>query len=261
MASGHLAGRVAWVTGAGKGIGEGVALALAAQGARVALSARSVDDLEAVAAKIRAAGGVAMVAPADVSSRESVEAAYKDIVEAIGAPSVVVCNAGISQGMPFLKTSLELWEKILTVNLTGVFHTMQLSLPEMLTNQWGRIIVIASVAAKVSDKYMSAYAASKHGVLGLTRAVAKEVAHKGVTVNAICPGYVDTPMTEQTLNNIMAKTGQSRDQAMGYLNSLSPQNRIMTVEEIAGMASFLCQDEARGIHGQGLNIDGGGCPY
>ena len=156
-----------------------------------------------------------------------------------------------------MKTDESLWQRHLAVNLTGTFHCTRAALPAMLEQGWGRIINIASIAGKTGAPYISAYAASKHGVLGLTRSLALEVAANGVTVNAICPGYVDTEMTSRGIENIVAKTGKSADDALEAIKKMSPQNCLVTPEEVAAVALLLASDEGAGINGQAINVDGG----
>ena len=253
--------KVAWVTGGGRGIGVEVARLLAKRGFDVGVSSRTLSEVEAVAAELEGLGISAHAAVADVTDRIGLTAAHDKIVAALGPVDVLVCNAGIAASAPFVRTSPELWDRTLAVNLTGVYNTIKLVLPGMIDAGWGRVINIASVAGKVAGKYMSAYVASKHGVVGLTKGIAVEVAAKGVTVNAVCPGFVDTPMTDQTIANIVATTGRSPAQARQALEALSPQRRLMTSNEVAALVGFLVSDDANGIHGQAINLDGGGTQH
>jgi NAD(P)-dependent dehydrogenase (short-subunit alcohol dehydrogenase family) len=157
----------------------------------------------------------------------------------------------------FVDTDEEMWMRHLDTNLGGTFRCTHAALPEMLEREWGRVINIASIAGKTGAPYVAPYAASKHGVLGLTRCLALEVGDKGVTVNAICPGYVATEMTAQGIENIVAKTGKSPEEALSALERMSPQNRLVTAEEVAAVALLLASDEGRGINGQAINVDGG----
>ncbi len=253
-----LTGRVALVTGGSRGIGRATALALAAGGADVAVAARSRGELEETAEAVRRVGRRGEAFVCDVSLRGDVEKTLDQVRTSLGDPLILVNNAGIAAGAKLADTTDELWERTLRVNATAAFYWTRAVMPLMLQAGWGRVINIASIAAKAAAPYMVAYAASKHALLGLTRAVASEVAAKGVTVNAICPGYVDTPMTEGSIENIHARTGRSAEQARKILEGFSPQGRLMSAEEIAALAAFLCTELARGINGQGIVLDGGG---
>jgi NAD(P)-dependent dehydrogenase (short-subunit alcohol dehydrogenase family) len=197
-------------------------------------------------------GGNAIALVCDVSSSENVAEIFADL-----KPDILVNNAGVAESATLPNTTNELWHRHLAINLTGTFYCTRAALPAMLERKWGRIINIASIAAKAGAPYISAYAASKHGVLGLTRSVALEVAASGVTVNAICPGYVDTEMVSRGVQQITAKTGRSAEEALDALKKMSPQNRLVTAEEVAALALLLASEEGRGINGQGINIDGG----
>jgi NAD(P)-dependent dehydrogenase (short-subunit alcohol dehydrogenase family) len=251
------ASRTALITGAGKGIGEAIGLALAAQGLRVALAARTAADLERVAGRVRAAGGEAFPVVCDVTRPDSITAAVAATVEALGPITVLVNNAGAAGSHKFLGHDDRLWQYMLDINLTSVYQVTKAVVPMMVAAQWGRIINVASIASKVGGKYIAAYTAAKHGVLGLTRALAVEFVSYNITVNAICPGYVDTPMTDQAVANITAYTRRSADEARATLERTSPQNRLITPEEVAAVAVLLASDSARGINGQAINIDGG----
>lgn len=245
-----MKGRTAVVTGGGSGIGAAVAKRLAAAGANVVVTGRRKERLEEVA---KAAGNGARGIPCDVSSTASVAAFAKEV----GACDILVNNAGIAKSAPLARTDDALWNEILAVNLTGTFLCMRAFLPGMAERGWGRVVNVASIAGKAGMQYTSAYCASKHGVLGLTRAVALECARKGVTVNAVCPGWVDTEMTDGSVANISAKTKMSDAEARAFLASQSPQNRLMTADEIAGLVEYLCGDAAAGITAQAINVDGG----
>ncbi len=237
------------ITGGGRGIGRAIALTFAQHGARVVVAARTREQVEGVAREI---GGNALALVCDVSSSESVAEMFADL-----KPDILVNNAGIAESATLPNTTDELWHRHLAINLNGTFYCTRAALPAMLERKWGRIINIASIAAKAGAPYISAYAASKHGVLGLTRSVALEVAASGVTVNAICPGYVDTEMVSRGVQQITAKTGRSAEQALDALKKMSPQNRLVTAEEVAALALLLASEEGRGINGPGINIDGG----
>lgn len=253
-----LKDKVALITGGGRGIGRAIAFAFAREGARVAVLARTAEQIEQVALEIAGECGVeAMYAECDVSVKESVEHAFANVTERFGQIDILVNNAGIAESAPVVKTSDELWERHIAINLNGTFYCTRAALPQMFERGWGRIINIASIAGKTGAPYIAAYTASKHAVVGLTRSVALEVATRGITVNAICPGYVETAMAAHAIENITAKTGKTTDEARDVLNRMSPQNRLVTPEEVAALALLLASHEGRGINGQAINIDGG----
>ena len=255
-----LADRTTFVTGGGRGIGRAVALALAREGARVFVVARTAVEVERVAAEVReeCGGQSASHGVCDVADPRSVERAFEEARAFFGrGADVLVNNAGVAESAKLTKTTDEFWQRHLAVNLSGTFYCMREALPSMVAGGWGRVINIASIAGKTGAPYISAYSASKHGVLGLTRSAALEVAAKGVTVNAVCPGYVDTLMTTRALENIEAKTGRSAADSLDAIKRMSPQNRLVTPEEVAALALLLASDEGRGITGQAINVDGG----
>jgi 3-hydroxybutyrate dehydrogenase len=255
----RLENRIALVTGGGRGIGRAIAIAFASEGAQVTVAARSFEQVEQVAREIVDKFSTkALPVVCDVSDAASVERLFKDVNESFGrGPDILVNNAGIAESAPLTKTGDELWQRHLAINLSGSFYCMRAALPQMIERGWGRIVNIASIAGKTGAPYIAAYSASKHGVLGLTRSSALEVASKGITVNAICPGYVDTEMTTRGIENITKKTGMSADQAMESIRKMSPQNRIIEPEEVAALALLLASEEGRGINGQAINVDGG----
>jgi NAD(P)-dependent dehydrogenase (short-subunit alcohol dehydrogenase family) len=258
-----LADRIALITGGGRGIGRTIALTFAREGAKIALCSRTSTEIEAVAGEIREAyGSDVMYDACDVSDPEDVSEFFLSAFNALGrAPDILVNNAGIAESAPLLKTTDDLWHKHLGINLSGTFYCTRAALSAMIGRGWGRIINIASIAGKTGAPYISAYAASKHGVLGLTRSVAMEVVTRGITVNAICPGYVETLMTERAIENITARTGRSETEARATIEHMSPQKRLVTPEEVASLALLLASDEGRGITGQAINIDGGSLLY
>jgi NAD(P)-dependent dehydrogenase (short-subunit alcohol dehydrogenase family) len=251
-------GRTAWVTGGGRGIGRACAVALARQGHSVAVTARTADDVRETARLCDQAGARATFATAaDATRPEEVEAALDRISASVGFPEILVNNAGIARSEAFLKTTPQMMEQMWQLNVMGAFFTCKLVLPHMAEQGWGRIVNMGSTSGKVGSKYVAAYAASKHGLLGLTRSVAAEFAEKGVTVNAVCPGYVDTPQTEVNIDNIVRKTGMDRAQARKRLEAMSPQGRLTTADEVAALVAFLCGEGAGNINGQAITIDGG----
>jgi 3-hydroxybutyrate dehydrogenase len=254
-----LSNRIALITGGGRGIGRAIAFAFAREGAQVVLAARTATQVEQVANEIATETGVkTLPVVCDVSDSASIQSLFAKVVESFGrGPDILVNNAGIAESALLIKTDDDLWQRHLAINLSGTFYCSRAALPSMLERGWGRIINVASIAGKTGAPYISAYSASKHGVLGLTRSVAMEVATKGVTVNAICPGYVDTEMTSQGIANITAKTGRSQSEALETILKMSPQHRLVTAEEVAALAVLLASEEGRSINGQAINVDGG----
>jgi NAD(P)-dependent dehydrogenase (short-subunit alcohol dehydrogenase family) len=255
-----LSGKVAIVTGASRGIGRMCALELAQAGAKVAVTARNREQIDAVASEIIANGGEAIAVAMDVQQPQSVQSAVATILDKWGSCAILVNNAGIAASVPFLKGDESLWQSILDVNLMGNVRCIQAVLPAMLHAGWGRIINIASIAGKAGGPYISAYTASKHAVLGLTRSLAQELATKNITVNAICPGYVETDMATLAVNNISQRTKLTADEARQVLEKMNPQQRLFQPEEVAALTVFLALPAAKGINGQAINICGGMLP-
>jgi NAD(P)-dependent dehydrogenase (short-subunit alcohol dehydrogenase family) len=253
----ELDGRRALVTGGGRGIGRAVALDLARAGVWVAAAARTLHEVEAVAGEVRASGGRAEALTADVSRPDSVRALVQEAVRRMGGVDILVNGAGTAPTAPLVKTTDEVWHLALETNLSGAFYCLREVLPGMIAAGWGRVVNVASVAGKTGYPYIAAYAASKHGLLGLTKCAALETADKGVTVNAVCPGYVDTPMTDAGIARMVEKTGRPAGDIRRLLEGMSPQKRLMTAGEVSALVVFLCGEEARGITGQALNVDGG----
>ncbi len=252
-----LEGRGAVVTGGGRGIGAAVAERLAEAGAAVVVSARSSAEIDRVAEGLRARGLRAHAVPCDVSEEASVRAMAAEAVERLATIDIVVNNAGIALSNPLKRLDLEEWNRILAVNATGTFLVTKAFLEGMLDRGWGRVVNVASVAGLRGGRYLAAYTASKHAQVGLTRALALEVAGRGVTVNAICPGYVDTPMTRQSVARIVEKTGITAEQALRHILDTSPQGRLIRPSEIAHLVMTLCDEDGEGVNGQAIAIDGG----
>lgn len=242
-----VAGRRVLITGGGTGAGADLARGFHAAGAQVIITGRRAEPLQAVAASLP---GVRALT-ADVTDEASVKALF----EAAGPVDVVIANAGAAESAPFGRTPLDQWNAMLAVNLTGVFLTFREGLARM--DGWGRLIAIASTAGLKGYPYVAPYVAAKHGVVGLVKALALEVARRPVTVNAICPSFLDTEMTERSVQNIMAKTGKSRDDAMAALADTNPQKRLITPQEVTAMALYLCAAGSDGVNGQAMAISGG----
>lgn len=253
-----LEGRHAVVTGGGGGIGAEIATTLAEAGADITLMGRTAPALEAAAEGLSRRSGVrAGTVVCDVADAGSVEAAFARAVEAMGAPAVLVNNAGLAEGAAFLDTTPELLNRMLAVNLAGAFLCTRQVLPAMLEAGYGRVINIASTAGLRGYSHVTAYCASKHGLIGFTRALARETAKQGVTVNAVCPGYTDTPMTERTIADLREATGRSRDEAERLLTRTLPSGRLILPAEVANAVAWLCQPGASAVTGQAIVVAAG----
>jgi NAD(P)-dependent dehydrogenase (short-subunit alcohol dehydrogenase family) len=251
----RLQGRHALVTGAARGIGAEICKWLAENGATVTLLGRNRDSLGQAAAGLSGSGhGVVL---ADVTDPAEVSAAFGLAREQRGPIGILVNNAGQAESAAFGKTSTDLWQRMLAVNLTGTFHCSQAALPDMLAAGRGRIVNIASTAGQRGYAYVAAYVAAKHGVIGLTRALALEVASKGVTVNAVCPGYTETDLLRESIANVVAKTGRSESEARAEFAAGNPQRRIIQPADVASTVAWLCGDEAGSITGQSISVSGG----
>ena len=256
--SGRLEGRGAVVTGGGRGIGAAVALALAAEGARVVVAARTAAEVESVAGEIESSGGAAWPVQVDVTDPASVDALAEAARGRLGDVEILVNSAGVAHSAPLARQTLEQWERIFAINVTGTFLATKAFLPAMMERGRGRVINLASVAGLAGARYIGAYAASKHAVVGFTRSIAAEAAPRGVTVNAVCPGYVDTRLTDESVARIVERAGLSEAEAREAILATSPQRRLIEPEEVARAVTWLCEDAARGVNGQTIVIDGGG---
>ena len=246
--------RVALVTGGGRGIGRAIALALAREGCDVAVGGRTRAPLEETAATARGLGARALPVVLDVTDPASIAGAVAETVATLGPVDVLVNNAGVAESAPLGKTGLELWERHMSVNARGPYLLTRAVLPGMLERRWGRVINVASLAGLVGSPYVTAYTASKHALVGFTRALAMEVGGKGVTVNAICPGYVATDLVWNAARNIEAKTGTSFEEAVEALAKLNPGGRLLEPAEVAAVAARLLHADA--TNGETLVLDG-----
>jgi len=252
-----LRGKTVLVTGGGRGIGRAIALAFAAQGSHLVITGRSQAALDSVAREIHCYDVTILPLSCDVTQKREIEDLKKRIASELGAVEVLVNNAGIAPAVSFLEMEDSLWEEVMRVNLTGTYYCCKVFLPEMIAAKWGRIVNIASTVAKTSYPNISAYASSKHAVLGLTRSLAAETARHGVTVNAVCPGYVDTGLTQKNSAFLAQKTGKPVEDALKMLKNTSPQKRLIDPDEVAYLTVMLASEAARGINGQAINVDGG----
>ncbi len=254
-----LMGKHMVVTGAGQGIGAAIVQTLAALGASVSLMGRRLEPLQSLVAQLPGTPGAERhgAVAVDVGDEAAVQKAFAEACTARGPVAVLVNNAGQAESAPFGKTSLALWQQMLNVNLTGTFLCTQAALPGMLEAGWGRVVNVASTAGQRGYPYVAAYVAAKHGVIGLTRSLALEVARKGITVNAVCPGYTETEIMTQSIRNVMQKTGRSEVEARAAFTQSNPQNRLVQPQEVADAVAWLCSAGAAAVTGQSISVSGG----
>lgn len=251
-----LAGRHALVTGGGRGIGAAIARQMLALGAAVTVTGRDSGRLDKAAGDMAELGRVQGIA-VDVNDAQTIQAGFAKASQAFGPIAILVNNAGIAKAAPFAKTDLSLWNDILRTDLTGAFLCTQTALPDMLKAGWGRVVNVASTAGLTGMAYCAAYCAAKHGLIGMTRALAVELASKPVTVNAVCPGYTETDIVEETIANIVAKTGRTREEALAQLVAANPQQRLIKPQEVAEAVAWLCLPGSAAITGQSIAVAGG----
>lgn len=249
-------GSVAIVTGGGQGIGAAVARMLAGEGAAIVVAARSADRIERVAGEIKKAGGKAWAVPCDVTNAASVHSLAQAAGRRAGVVDILVNNAGAAHSAPLAKTTLDDWNRVLAVNATGTFLCTQAFLPAMVMRKQGSVVNVASVAGLDGARYIAAYAAAKHAVIGLTRSVAAELEGTGVTCNAVCPGYVDTEMTKQSVARVVGKTGKSPENALAAMLASAGQERLITVDEVAQAVLALCDPQGERPNGAAVTITG-----
>jgi 3-hydroxybutyrate dehydrogenase len=253
-----LEGRHAIITGGSRGIGAAIAVELVSRGAKVTIMGRSAETLERQAQKMRGDEGVTVaVEECDVSDGASVSAAFSRAIANLGPAYVLVNNAGTARSRTFTQLSRDVWDEIISVNLTGTYLCTSEVLPSMIEAKEGRIVNIASTAGLRGYRTMSAYCASKHGVIGLTRAIALETAKHGVTVNAVCPSYTDTYLTSLAVKNISASLSKTSEEAMGMLTGVIPRGSLITPEEVASAVGWLCSPGASAVTGIALPVAGG----
>ncbi|MEG0920259.1 MAG: SDR family NAD(P)-dependent oxidoreductase [Comamonas sp.] len=249
-----MKGQHALVTGAGQGIGEAIARQLLAQGAVVTLLGRRAEPLQKL---VNEHPQQCQMVLADVADESQVRTAFAQAVSVQGAINILVNNAGQASSAPFMKMDAAQWQQMLAVNLTGTMHCIQQVLPAMVDARWGRIVNVASTAGLVGYAYVAAYVAAKHGVVGLTRALALEFAQKGITVNAVCPGYTETDIVKTSIDRVVEKTGRSPEQAMAEFVKSNPQGRLVQPQEVANAVLWLCGKGASSMTGQSIAVAGG----
>jgi len=252
----QLNGRNAVITGGSRGIGAAIAASLSRAGCRVLIGARDRERAEAAAARLAADGAEARAETVDVADAESVARFARAAQERLGAVDILVNNAGIGHSAPLARTEPADWDRVLAVNARGTYLCTRAFLPGMIERGWGRVVNVASTAGLDGGRYIAAYAASKHAVVGFTRSVAEEIEGTGVTMNVVCPGFVDTDLTRESVERIARRTGRTEAQARGLLAAANASGRLLEPEEVAEVVAGLCAEEAAEIHGQIILIAG-----
>jgi len=249
--------KIVLITGGSGGLGQALAEAFATKGSRVVIAARDQERLRTAADKMARNGAQILALPCDVSRRDQIQSLLQEIKRRWGDVQILINNAGIARAVNFSDMPDDLWDETLETNLTGAYNCCKVFLPAMIRAKWGRIINIASTTAKVGFSHVTAYAASKHGLLGLTRSLALETARAGVTVNAICPGYIDDERTRENAKIMAEKTGKSASDILKLFAASSPQNRLIAPQEVASLALLMAAEKLGAMTGQAVNIDGG----
>jgi NAD(P)-dependent dehydrogenase (short-subunit alcohol dehydrogenase family) len=249
--------KIVLITGGSGGLGQALAEAFAGQESRVVIAARGRERLNAAVEKMARNGAQVLALPCDISRRDQVQNLEKEIKTRWGDVQILINNAGIARAVSFSDMSDDLWDDTLETNLTGAYNCCKVFLPAMTQAKWGRVINIASTTAKVGFSHVTAYTASKHGLLGLTRSLALETARLGVTVNAICPGYIDDERTHENARIMAEKSGKNVSDVLKLFAASAPQNRLIAPDEVASLALLMASERLSGMTGQAINVDGG----